>query len=229
MELKTIIVKDVPFTYENEIEDICYENISAISEEDARALIKQTKKLFEAIDLSFYLAFGTLLGAIRDKGLIPGDEDVDVFVEDEQKLYDNLPFLYENGFKLCRFVCGSIYSFRINDRSYIDVYILRPFKWYTLWRFKCFCLSDYATPKKYFKEYEDINFLGETCKCPKQPEQILEFWYGKSWRTPVRGHKFYYEIITAHIWHVFKDDYLKPFIKFIIGYKYWKKKIKKNN
>lgn len=208
MELKTIIVNGKPFTYENEIEDINYSTISSISEEDAYALIKRTKELFSIIKLPFYLSFGTLLGAVRDKSLIQGDEDVDVFIDDEQKLYNNLPFLYENGFKICRFSRGIMYSFRLNNRSYIDVYILRPFKWYTLWRLNCLCLSNNATPKKFFKEYEDIDFLGVTCRCPKNPEKLLEFWYGKSWRTPIRGHKFYYEIRIAHIWH----KYLRPYI-----------------
>lgn len=40
--------------------------------------VAKTKELFSLIELPFYLAYGTLLGAVRDHALIPGDEDVDV-------------------------------------------------------------------------------------------------------------------------------------------------------
>lgn len=200
MQLKTIQVKGKPFTYEDEIEDISYENIIPISEEDVRLLLARTKEIFTLIKLPFYLAFGTLLGAVRDNGVIPGDEDVDIFIDDEQTLYDNLPFLYEKGYRVCRITDGASYSFRVNHTSYIDVYILRPFKWYTMWGINCLSLDGLAVPRKFFKEYDSIYFLGDTYQCPKEPEKILRFWYGRNWHTPIRGHKFMYTTFLYYYW-----------------------------
>lgn len=223
MKKSKLFIDGEIFVYEDETEDITYEGILPISIENAKLILSKTKYLFNVIDLPFYLAYGTLLGAIREHGLIPGDEDVDIFIDNEEKLFRNLPFLYQNGFKLCRLSRGIIYSFRVNDKSYIDVYILRPFK-LAIWKLNCYSLSGLATPMKYFKGYCSCEFLGETFQCPKNPEKLLEFWYGKNWRTPVAGHEFYYEIKLAYYWHNKIKPFLSPIVKNVIGYKYWKSK-----
>lgn len=200
MKPTTISVNGAPFTYQDEIDDITYDSIGEITEEQARDILVVTRDLFNAIGLSFYLAFGTLLGAVREHGLIPKDEDVDIFIDDEQTLYNNLPYLYEHGYKVCRISKGLFYSFKVGGAFYIDVYILRPFR-FSIWGINCLCLSGAANPKRFFKEYQDIELFGETFQCPKDPEKILAYWYGDNWRTPVRGHKFYYEYKSAYYWH----------------------------
>ena len=86
MKRTTILIDGKPFSYNDEIDDISYDSISAISEEDARHLLQTTKRLFDACGIRFYLIFGTLLGAVRDHGLIKGDEDVDVYIDSEELL-----------------------------------------------------------------------------------------------------------------------------------------------
>ena len=43
-------------------------------------LLKFFKKYCSEHDLVFFLAFGSCLGAIRDKGFIPWDDDVDIIM-----------------------------------------------------------------------------------------------------------------------------------------------------
>ena len=43
--------------------------------------------------------------------------------------------------------------------------------------------------------------------------------------TPVRGHKFYYEVPSAYYWHSLKKR-SKDAVKFCIGWKYWKHLVK---
>lgn len=136
--------------------------------------VAKTKELFSLIELPFYLAYGTLLGAVRDHALIPGDEDVDVFILNEQTLFNNLPFLYQNGFKVCRIIAGCLYSFRVNENSYIDVYILKPYK-FAVWGLTCYSLCKYATPKKYFREYSEIDFWEILIYVLKIPKNYLNF------------------------------------------------------
>jgi len=81
-------------------------------------------------------------------------------------------------------------------------------------------------PKKYFREYQNIDFLGDTYLCPKDPEKLLEFWYGKTWRTPVRGHSFKYEVSSAYYWHKYYKK-VKYAIQKYIGWYKWRHYVKK--
>lgn len=186
MRITTIQINGEPFTYQDEIEDISYENISAISNDEAKELLEFTKELFARKGLRFSLVFGTLLGAVRDKSVIKGDEDVDVFVESEEGLRNILPFLQENGLCLCRIYEHELYSFRIRGgKSFIDIYIRRPIS--GIWGYWYCNLSKYVLPKKLVNRFAPIAFLGNTFLAPRNPERFLEFWYGKSWRVPMSG------------------------------------------
>ncbi len=227
MQVKTIIIQGKPFTYNDESKVITYDSTGVITKESARQLILLTQKLFHDIGLEIYLTFGTLLGAVREKGLIKWDSDVDVYVDDEQKMYDNLQYLSDNGLKLCRMIKHACYSFKVETvgTSYIDVYIKCPCSKFSIWRYSGNChLNRNITPNFYFENgSQEVEYLGIKCKCVADPERLLEFWYGETWRTPVNSHEgFVYEIPAAHFVHTFP----KRFAKFIIGYKYWKPLVK---
>ena len=195
---KTLIINNKPFEYEEE--EITYSNNFPITVEDARSILDLTQNLLSAKGVQVYLVFGTLLGAIRDKGLIYGDEDVDVFTDKEDVVYNLLPYLEKNGLYLVRYKKGSLFTFRINEKAYIDIYVLRSMELSSIWSTYCMRLHNNVTPKKYFRHYRNICFLGLDCMCVENPEALLEFWYGKNWRTPVSGHSFIYEVKSYHYW-----------------------------
>ena len=198
--------------YEYQAERLDIHNLPEITHEDAKEVLFHTQDVLKRINLELNLTFGTLLGAVREKDFIKGDFDVDTFIKDEEVLFRNLAFIEANGLQLIRAIKHRLYSFRYkkNPNCYIDIYIYQ--KAYNIWGIYCSQLNGLMIPKKYLKE-GTINFLGRTFFCPSRPEQILEFWYTDTWRTPIGkfGKKYKYEV-ASHFYYI----RIKKAIKFAI-------------
>lgn len=64
-------------------------------------ILKMFHNFCEANNIRYFIAYGTLLGAIRYKGFIPWDDDVDVLVPRED--YDRLITLFQDNDQYCLF------------------------------------------------------------------------------------------------------------------------------
>lgn len=203
--------KNLTYQYQEETLDI--NTLNEINLSEAKETLFKTKEIFDECKIEFCLAFGTLLGAIREKNFIEGDLDIDIYVENEEELFKKLPYLESKGLKLIRAIPHEVYSFRLNKGCYIDVYIFRKLG-FSFWGLYCYGLAENYNPKKYFKGKEEIEFLGKKFKCPRKPERLLKFWYGKTWKTPISKSEVYYHC-DDHFHHFWKFTF-RPSVKKII-------------
>jgi len=222
--MKSIRYRFRKFNYEEEHLDI--HTLPPITKEDARDTLFAMQDLLKAKGIDIYLTYGTLLGAVREKDFIKGDLDVDCYITDRGALFDNLQYLSDNGMKLIR-AEDVVFSFRYEQREgcYIDLYVRRiPFN---IWGIYCYQHSASMCPRKFLQDGE-IEFLGRTFKCPKDPERTLEHWYGKSWNVPVSkdNMKNWYTVPSHHYYLIVKKG-IKKFIKILIGWKYWRHIVKR--
>lgn len=184
MKETTIFIHGKSFTYLNEVGDPYVFNF--MTQDDANEILTKASSLLDKCGIEFFLAFGTLLGAVRESDFIKGDEDVDIVIKDEEALYDNLPYLWEHGLFINRIFKSELYSFHTEARKgHLDIYILKPVE---CWPYNKWCVSirGHYPPIKYFERIEKGHYsIRNICyPYPKNPEDLLEWWYGKTWRIP---------------------------------------------
>lgn len=176
-------IDNIEYTFEEK--SLTYENSKILDKKVAKDNLLTLKKVFDAKHLNFYLMYGTLLGAIREKDFIEFDIDIDVIVFDEEKLVKCIPELLKEGLVLVRFEKATkTYSFMKNE-CYIDVYVVTNIegvsgRFYQRLHGKLF-------PKKYFKSFTKLNFLGVNFEIPNNAGKLMEYLYGGTWNIPIEN------------------------------------------
>ncbi len=139
------------------------------------------KSVMEVNGIPFSLAYGTLLGAIRDKDFITHDEDTDVAIlkEDESAFLSVLFALQEKGFVVGRYEDGLLSVVR--DGEYIDIYIFKK----AAFGYRKFGRT--VLKEKYLLDVVECNFLGGVFAVPREHINYLLDHYGVEWMTPIKG------------------------------------------
>jgi lipopolysaccharide cholinephosphotransferase len=139
------------------------------------------KKIIDGHSIKFGLIYGTLLGAIREHNFIKHDEDIDLFMLDEDKdsLLTILQEIIDAGFQIIRYD-GKLLSISRND-EYIDFYFFRKNKF--LYRK---CDVGLKVKAKYLENTVDYKFLGKKFQVPKNAASFLVDLYGKNWKIPIK-------------------------------------------
>lgn len=202
METRIAKYKNLTFSYEYEY--LVEENLLELNKQDALNLLLKVQRCAREHGIDIFLAFGTLLGAVRDKDFIKGDKDADTYVKDEEAFFKILPYLKEQGVELVRYIKNIEFSFRDKEHPgvFVDVFVMKHAN--SIWGIYCYELGGFVTPKKYLKYDDEIEFLGHMFKTPKHPVSLLEFWYGDTWNIPISKSvkKYIYEVKSHYYWKI---------------------------
>lgn len=171
-----------------------YLGIKQINRDKAFQNLKLLLAVLDRNGILISPALGTLLGIIRDNNFIEWDEDIDLFVleEDKDKLLNAFWELKKHGFELVRVErAGLLYSVMRNG-EYIDFYIMQKLSPELRGSADIFMLERHLT------DLVNWDFQGLTIKVPKDYEEFLELRYG-NWRDPVK-----YANFEMTKWQIFK-------------------------
>ena len=155
----------------------------------AETMLKEAKGIMDQLGVVFFLRQGTLLGAIRDNGFIPWDDDLDLgSVVGLHGLTGKSVDQVVNRVAIAFRDHGYFAKVESNDQ-YISVAMMKSS---TRMDWLCHRIIDDSIyqypgvrfPVRLFAELEEIDFIGEKFLAPSPPEEYLRFKYGDDWMTP---------------------------------------------
>lgn len=164
------------------------ELIEPIDQKTARENLGRLKQVFDKEGIPFFIFFGTLLGALREKGFILHDTDTDVvlFESHREAFIRALPKLEAQGIILARTTKEDRVVSLYREGSYIDIYFARLERSFG----RSFWYLDYSSiRKKDLLSFRRHNFLGLDLLIPERSEAIMKSLYGRDWKTPIEGYE----------------------------------------
>ncbi len=155
--------------------------VKAINKDIAEENLFLFKDIMDKNELEFSLAYGTLLGAIRENDFIEYDEDIDVIILDENRVsfIDLLFDFRKHGFEVGRYF-NDLLSL-VREGEYIDVYIFKK---------ACFgfrSMGDEIIKERFLINTVKYSFLGKSFNIPEDYKECLLYHYGHDWKIPIKN------------------------------------------
>ena len=151
----------------------------------AKMVLIEAKQILDKQGVVFFLCEGTCLGAIRDHGFIPWDDDLDLgsviglhgFTENS---IDRVVAAFrENGF-FAKIEHHDQYIYVPMIKSAVRV----DWMCYRILDDSIFHYPGVRLPVRLFTSLKEIEFLEEKFNVPNPPEEYLRLKYGDEWVTP---------------------------------------------
>lgn len=159
--------------------------LHAVDASTAGALLREIKGIMDRLGVVFFLRQGTCLGAIRDNGFIPWDDDMDVGSVfglhglTEADVDPTVDALRDAGF----FV-----DVQRNEHaviaSMVKSFVRADWACYHVIDESVFHYPGVRLPLRLFRGLKEIDFVGERFLVPNPPEEYLRLKYGAEWMTP---------------------------------------------
>lgn len=188
-----------------------YVGIKPIDKEIALVNLKDVAEVMNKSGLNWGPVLGTLLGIVRENDFITWDEDIDLYVmeEDKEKF---LPLLFEfkeRGFDVIRFWRCGLVSIKRNG-EYIDFYFMKDLGG----GIRC-AVGEAFMFEQYLVDTIKWDFKGCELNIPNKYDEFLTFHYG-DWRTPVQWAN--YNMTTLRKWRTISLLWIKNHIPDFLYY-----------
>jgi lipopolysaccharide cholinephosphotransferase len=156
-----------------------------LNKEIARSNLFDLIEIFDKHNIKYFLAYGTLLGAVRGGDFIDHDKDMDIGVVDctYKDIIQCIPDMDTIGFVVLR-SRNIFHPFSvIRNGEFIDIFIFKPNnkKHPAYW-----VAGDYRIYGNYLEKITTIKFFGRDVNVPHNYEKMLEDLYGRDWKVPIR-------------------------------------------
>ena len=175
----------------------------------AKKLLRDVTHLLEVHHIIYWLGSGTLLGLVREKRLLPWDNDVDIFIQDDEhdkffsifhefkklgcllkiKYHEKNTGIFKNGqARIVKIRTRKFFFFR--GEVLLDIFFVTKMDKKSYWG-----VGDkiMGVPSYLHEELISFSFEGKEYHIPKKYDQYLTLRYG-NWRTPLKK------------WNTYEDD-----------------------
>lgn len=168
--------------------------ITKAQQNDLVATMRNLGDVLDANDIWYVIAFGTLLGAVRHRGMIPWDDDIDIFVKHDD--LDKLKHALTNARLRWSVSNNRLVRVHVHDSDlFIDVFVIKTNEHMQVIR----CMTDdacsqlpksamwfhreYGFPSAWLHERKRFEFDNASLWGPVHSRELLHHWYGSDYMT----------------------------------------------
>jgi hypothetical protein len=154
---------------------------------------------FEENKIDYWLLYGSLLGGIRQNDIIPYDYDFDLGanLEDCDKILSLNQNIEKFGYEIKKSYLNEDKLWKVSLKIFYnkipmgDIYLYHKFRDSLMRRFDPIS-GVYFWPKSTFPKYFidkliKIKIRDKLFFAPRDPQILLEHWYGKTWNIPIKS------------------------------------------